>query len=443
MSEKLKEQIRALVDGRKSVKGSGVSEDKRQKLQQLRGQIDRMMRDWKPAAPQQIELCGDLLDVSSGEYLEHDGQKIFILREEYPVGFRHGVEMLNRFLRCDPIAFKKFAKLDGMPSLSETLFLDTETTGLAGGTGTLAFLIGYGFFEKNNFVVENIFLPEPKSEKLALSAFRERTRNFNHLVTYNGKAFDLNVLRARYIINREEFHLGSFLHSDLLFVSRRLWKYGLLDCKLLTVESEILKGYRQKDVGSDKVADLYFHYLRFGPHRELGLIFEHNRYDILSLVSLAIRVSDLFSSVNSVELLPSEMWGLARFHLENGETEKAIEFLEGLIEVETKTELAIRAGWELSLCYKSRQMWERAERMWLKLKDSAELFPKPHIELIKYYEHKKRDVKRAMSLAIEAKEMVSIVRDTFRHSTILDDISRRIERVSRKGASFSKLKRDL
>src|SRR6185295_326430 len=134
------------------------------------------------------------------------------------------------------------AELAGF-DLSRAAFLDTETTGLAGGTGTAAFLIGLGFVEDERFVVRQYFMRDYHEEAALLRGLAEDLARFRHLVTFNGRTFDIPLLESRYAMNRERFPLGKARHFDLLFPARRLWKARLESCRLQVLEAALL-GFR-------------------------------------------------------------------------------------------------------------------------------------------------------------------------------------------------------
>ncbi len=166
------------------------------------------------------------------------------------------------------------------------LYLDTETTGLAGGSGTYAFMIGLAYFEKDQLRVEQLIMRSHCEEKAMLQYLIERLEDSDGLVTFNGKSFDIPLLQTRLIMNRLRYDLEELPHLDLLPVSRRLWAQALENCKLETLETEILGLPRQGDVPGWMVPQIFFRYLQTGCARGLAQVAEHNRRDILTMVGL-------------------------------------------------------------------------------------------------------------------------------------------------------------
>ncbi|MBS2039489.1 ribonuclease H-like domain-containing protein [bacterium] len=169
---------------------------------------------------------------------------------------------------------------------SRMLYLDTETTGLAGGSGTYAFLVGLAYFEGSRLRVEQLIMRSHCEEKAMLGYLIERLEQSDGLVTFNGKSFDIPLLQTRLIMNRLRFDLEELPHLDLLPVARRLWSGALENCKLETLETHILGLPRQGDVPGWMVPQIFFRYLQTGCARGLAQVAEHNRRDILTMVGL-------------------------------------------------------------------------------------------------------------------------------------------------------------
>ncbi|MFQ6003390.1 MAG: ribonuclease H-like domain-containing protein, partial [Candidatus Zixiibacteriota bacterium] len=170
--------------------------------------------------------------------------------------------------------------------LKETVFIDCETTGLAGGVGTYAFLVGIGYFQDNEFLIEQYFMRDFDEEKAVLFAVSEELKNFKFLASYNGKCYDLPLIENRSVVNRIDFDSTAWFHLDLLFPSRRLWKRRIQDCSLSNVEQQLLNVERKIDIPSCLIPQIYFDYLRSGSIDQLIPVFHHNIHDILSLVGL-------------------------------------------------------------------------------------------------------------------------------------------------------------
>ena len=168
------------------------------------------------------------------------------------------------------------------------MFLDTETTGLAGGAGTAAFLIGVGWVEGERFHVRQYFMRDYHEEAALLHGLADELARFESLVTFNGKMFDVPLLDARFRLNRARFPLGDAPHLDLLHPARRLWKARLESCRLQSLEAALMGLRRHGDIPGEEIPQIYFDFVRRRDARKLARVFDHNRQDIVSLAALAV-----------------------------------------------------------------------------------------------------------------------------------------------------------
>ncbi len=231
-----------------------------------------------------------LQDVAPGEVVENALGAFYRLEHRIPLDAFHGDVPLTRLRLASPDSVEILAGEPGLPGfdLCRAVFLDTETTGLAGGAGTAAFLIGLGFVEDQSFVVRQYFMRDYNEEPAMLHALAADVAHFRHLVTYNGKMFDMPLLDARFRLNRARFSLSSdAAHLDLLHPARRLWKLRLESCRLQALESALLGVRRTGDIPGEEIPQVYFRYVRNRDPRAIGRIFEHNKTDIVSLAALA------------------------------------------------------------------------------------------------------------------------------------------------------------
>jgi hypothetical protein len=187
----------------------------------------------------------------------------------------------------------------------DILFLDLETTGLAGGAGTYAFLVGCAWFEPGGFRVRQYFMVGHALERALLAAVRERLESCGSLVTYNGKSFDVPVLETRFVFNRQRAPLGDRPHVDMLHPARRLWRGArpLVNvpgaqresCTLAALEQALLGVQRTGDVPGFEIPTRYFAFLRSGDASPLEPVLEHNRLDLVSLAALTARAFRLLA----------------------------------------------------------------------------------------------------------------------------------------------------
>ena len=187
------------------------------------------------------------------------------------------------------------------------LYFDTETTGLGGGAGVLAFLVGLAWFDDElRLHSEQLLLRSPAQELPLLEAFAERVEASDLLVSYNGKAFDLPLLNGRMVMNRRP-KLPERAHLDLLHVARRLHKSRLGACRLISLESEVLGFVRGPDIAGVDIAPRYAHFLRSGDESALEAVVEHNAWDVVSMAALVGLYGEPFELLHEHDLL-----GLAR-----------------------------------------------------------------------------------------------------------------------------------
>src|ERR1039458_8730081 len=196
-------------------------------------------------------------------------------------------------------------------------FLDTETTGLAGGTGTYAFLIGVGSIEPAGFRLRQFFMRDYGEEASQLHRLAEYLAQFDVLVTYNGKAFDQPLLETRFRMARARHPFDRMEHLDLLFGARRLWKLRLESCRLVDLENRILGVERQGDLPGEMIPYVYFDFLRSQKAFQVVPIFHHNAIDILSLACLTAIVPFAFRAPEEVDVRHgADLIGLARWLLQ-------------------------------------------------------------------------------------------------------------------------------
>lgn len=229
-------------------------------------------------------------ELINGSRVENERGEFFRVETDVHLDSFHGDVSLSRFRTVSPTSA---AILSGEPGLSDfaldqAVFLDTETTGLAGGTGTAAFLVGLGWVDGDRFRVEQLFMRDYHEEAAMLRGMAERLARFRNVVTFNGRLFDMPLLEARCRLSRERFPLEAAPHLDLLHPARRLWKARLESCRLQVLERRLLGLARRGDVAGEEIPRLYFDYVRGRDARALAGVFEHNRLDIVSLAALAV-----------------------------------------------------------------------------------------------------------------------------------------------------------
>lgn len=257
----------------------------RPSLDELRDRIARIVAREAPRPERADPTRGELPFV-----LQHTPTgPLYLHRARSSLGARVGRAPLYAALHADPAMLALLA-LD--PALAgcdprRALYLDTETTGLAGGTGTVPFLLGLAWLdpETNLFVLEQVLLRRLGEEAPILDLLTARLAQASMIVTYNGKAFDLPLLRTRYVMNRLPKPVEP-PHLDLVHMARRIHKTRLKSRTLVAVENEVLGRGRVGDVAGGEIVATYAHFLRTGDDEALLGVVEHNGADVLSMVAL-------------------------------------------------------------------------------------------------------------------------------------------------------------
>lgn len=318
----------------------------------------------------------------------------------FPLTYQHGWSRLSGIDSCCGTSLALSARDDSLAGFNprESLFLDIETTGLSGGTGTWAFLIGLGWLEGNSFKLRQYFLRRPAEERALLSHFSREAERFPAMITFNGKIFDLPLIQTRQILAGLR-HTVPPRHLDLLQCARSLWKKRLPSRSLKALEEALLGIKRFDDIPGTEIPSVYFEYLRRGNTKNMRKVFHHNVLDILSMVTLLERVS-LLGTGEMVEH-PAEELALGRLCINVGRIKEGLSYLRRASANGTPP-LAEEAAIELARFYKRRHQWEKAASIWQMAVDNKTANPTFYVELAKYFEHRQRYYSTALSLTEEA-----------------------------------------
>ena len=294
--------------------------DLRQRLRELGAR--QGTRHLKPQPRRRGPAVEELLP---GEVLDTEFGPFFLYRETHPLDYRHGHHALAELLAHTPQAAALLARDERLADIDHRrmAFVDTETTGLAGGTGTYAFLVGVGVFDGEAFTIHQFFMRDYGEEPAMLHSLGQLLDGLEAVVSFNGKSFDLPLLETRFIMSRQPPRLVDAPHLDLLSPARRFWKYRLDSCALSVLETEIL-GVRRthEDVPGWLIPGLFTDYVRSGDASEMPRILYHNAQDILSLVTLAVRMCDMLAGPG--DKVPGEdVYGLGRLFQDLGQVEEA------------------------------------------------------------------------------------------------------------------------
>jgi uncharacterized protein len=283
-------------------------------------------------------------------------------------------------------------------------FLDTETTGLAGGSGTYAFLIGIGRITPQGFRVRQFFMREFGEEASQLSAVFEHLKEFEVVITYNGRTFDQPLLETRFRMMRQRSPFSTLEHLDLLHGARRLWKLRFDSCRLVDLENQILGVERQGDLPGELIPYVYFEYLRTHEILRLVPIFHHNAVDILTLACLTAIVPHAFQPPEHAQLSHgAEMVGLARWWRQAEQHENALTLFRQAINKGLPDDLLFRTMWDMAALEKKVGREHVALPIFTELTASRNPWRAlAFAELAKYYEHRERNYTMALEMTLSA-----------------------------------------
>jgi uncharacterized protein YprB with RNaseH-like and TPR domain len=291
--------------------------------------------------------------------------------------------------------------------LSTALFIDLETTGLSGGTGTIPFNVGMGYYKDDKFWVAQYFLGDIAEEERMIQEMAQffTEMNFQSLVTYNGKNFDIPLLETRFILHRQPFPLSDLPHLDFMYPARNLWKHKYDNCRLSYLAREVVRTGRTEDIPSAEVPWRYFQYLQTGNYDLIEPILYHNQEDILSLLGVVIAGASIFLEEGE-ECLPDAMdfFGAGNIMEKIGDTEKSVQFLQRALDGDLSDDVTTLAKMKLSYLFKRNEEWDKAVAIWREI-TSLEDITAGHLfsfrELAMYLEHKEKNYEEAIKIAEE------------------------------------------
>ena len=340
---------------------------------------------------------------------------------------RHGDVSIGRARAVDARHIAKLALDPALANLDleRALYLDTETTGLAGGSGTLPFVIGLGLFHAGEtFLIEQLIVPEPGQERAALHHLAERIASSSCLVTYNGKSFDWPLLRTRFVLNRIAVPKID-AHVDLLHATRRVYRRRLGEVRLGHVEREVLGFAREGDIDGSEIPQRYFDFLRRRDWTLLTPVIEHNALDLLALAALIGHLDASYESPQSPRDTRDQL-GFAKVAARARDRDRARDFAYTAATGATAAD-SLDALRLLAMLH--RQAGRHADAVaalgrCLEVAGPPE-HPQLHLALAKIYEHQLRQHDMALSHAREAHsaEPVEV------HTKRLERLGRRLART--------------
>jgi uncharacterized protein YprB with RNaseH-like and TPR domain len=379
---------------------------------------------WPGPSDPAISNVADTLD---GEWREADGHRYLVVERKYLPGHRHGDVTVADSLP----PWGQFHVLSGQPpgspprvsqrggvesggveaAASKMLFLDLETTGLAGGAGTYAFLVGTAWFHGGVFRTRQFFLASYTAERALLEAVAADAGAAGALVTFNGKSFDIPLIDTRFVLHRMQTPFAGVPHVDMVHPARRLWKPDEeegagADCRLTRLEETLCGLRREGDVPGYEIPSRYFHYVRTGDARPLHAVFEHNRLDLLALAMVTARAAQLLEEGPPGARTAREAYGLGRLYERVG---RAIEAAACYLRAEQLPgDVLVRAEALRAYAVASRRVrrYEEAAGAWrrlLALKRCPPALAREATEaLAVHHEHRARDLHQARRFAVQS-----------------------------------------
>ncbi len=429
------------------VKGTGQLKQSRQLKQP--GQLkpappvdDELLRPFLPPShtnfpdDDDIQLLETLLP--GGQIISTADGECFVLDHVYTLDHQHGDDRLADLLNFSPAITAPFLQDERLAQhdFRDFLFLDTETTGLA-GAGTLAFMVGVGFFEpgrqgEDRFVVRQYFLRDHGDEPALLLLLDELLAKKAGLVTFNGRSFDIPLLEGRFVMNRMPTDLRDRPHLDLLHPARRLWRNRFGSCALGSLEGSLLGLRRsQDDVPGWLIPSLYNNYLRSGDARELVRVFYHNQIDMVSMVTLAARVSRLLSQPDPADH-PIDLFSLGKWQADLGLSEAAEQNLRLAAQGDLPLELYHQNLHQLGSLLKRNGRSTEALTLWQQIAATSFEDVSAHVELAKYYEWQTQELTQAVQWTEQALALLQSWGRRGQLHPVRAELEHRLARLQRK-----------
>lgn len=343
----------------------------------------------------------------SGEFRQTRHGESFVYEQRFPLNTPHGQLSLHPLPLPNILGeWAKDARVNELP-IEKFVFFDTETSGLSGGTGTYAFMVGAGRFDGDEFVLAQFFLRDPSEEPAMLEALAEFFAHGEVLVSYNGKSFDAPLLQTRYKLHSIPVPFEGYAHLDLLHLARRLWRDRLDSRSLQSIETHILGvGRTSEEVPGYEIPYLYFDYLRDQDATPLKGVFYHNEIDILSLAVLlnhsAAMLTDPFGESVQHGL---DVIAIAKLFEDLNHWDEAAKLYEQGLEDSLPEDDFARAVKRLAVLQRRRGDLDEAVKWWQQAAEDGHIYA--HVEMAKYYEHRIKDQALAMDFTQRALSLVN------------------------------------
>ena len=366
------------------------------RLRQTVATIDRRYAHLPPPPARKPEpsAAGFVEELLTGEVVETPLGKHFETEKLYARHQRHGSYDISDLIDLPP-DFLDSLSAGAIPNAAPATwaFLDTETTGLAGGSGTCAFLVGVGSIDQQGFRVRQFFMRDFCEEASMLHSLAAHLARFDVLITYNGRSFDQPLLETRYTMCRARHPFASMEHLDLLYGARRLYKLRLESCRLVNLERQILGLEREADVPGELIPYFYFEYLRTRHAFRLIPVFHHNVLDIVTLACLTGLIPAAFRDPAGIQARHgADLLGLARWLQLSGRLEEAHSLMRRAVDMGLPDRHLFAALFEAGTIEKKLGLADAALATFSDLSLSPNPFQvRAYEELSKHYEHRERN----------------------------------------------------
>jgi uncharacterized protein len=359
--------------------------------------------------------------IATNHYGEHVSVRNWFSSPEFAAPADLTLELLSRTRDATLSKRTRVALADP----TKWLFLDTETTGLAGGTGTYAFLVGLAWWDSGGLQMEQLFMRDFAEEHSILHELAARLAERPVLVTFNGKSFDWPLLENRFTMTRAISTPWLAAHLDLLHPARALWKLRLGSVRLVELERHVLDAprlgwHREDDVLSAMIPQHYFDYLRGGPADPLAAVVRHNQMDLRGLAALVGKIDQLVAAgdYGDQEVDSLDLFGLSRFLQRRGDSGRAHAACAQALDLGLPAEFRPQARRELALLAKRRGDYEGAALLWRELAAESSGNPQDGIhaceQLAIYCERRLKDFDQAAEFAQLALAKLRRVRNASR-----------------------------
>lgn len=363
--------------------------------------IQRSLARLKRTPPRQLDVAA-VRGALPGARTQTEHGELHLIDEYLEPHHHHGRTPVAGALR---VSTERLAQLALDPSLEgadlrKALFLDTETTGLAGGTGTVPFLIGVAWFEDESLRLQQTFLPDFGREAPMLHWLRERIAQSSCIVTFNGKTFDWPLLRNRFVMNRVPGPKPP-PHLDLLHCARRVLRARLGSVRLVELERRFLGMWREDDISGALIPQLYFDYLDGGELSPIAKVIEHNANDLIALTALLAKLVSHFDEVHGGDD-PRDHLAYAKVAERTGDRQRASSFARAAAEGGGEASCVVEAcllSARIARRHADVDEEERRLLMALEAADEDQLHAAVQLALSKHYEHRRKDLERALEHA--------------------------------------------